>query len=265
MSRTAQVFSLHALLPENRDSIAIFGALGIVGLLLLLVTCTNVSSLMVAAAVARRHEIAVRLSLGASRARILRQLLTEATMLAVAAGGRTRALLVAARDCEFGAPATSTDTPSCPTYIRSPGPWRSPLGTGVLFGLSPALHATRTGVGTALRDSGTGASRQSRLQSGFVIAQIAFSLPLLVMLGTTLSLVIGDYIPLRPELSAHVVRVTFDPLQHTGPPGQRTEAVDSLIPRLAEHPDITGVVARGVSLFASPRQEVPVRRGRSRR
>ena len=242
MSRTAQVFSLHALLPESRDSIVIFGALGIVGLLLLLVTCTNVSSLMVAAAVARRHEIAVRLSLGASRTRILRQLLTESTMLAVAGGAAGLTLCWWLLRLEFGRSGNVDGYAVMPDVYTLAWTMAIAIGTGIVFGLSPALHATRTGVGTALRDSGTGASRQSRLQSGFVVAQIVFSLPLLVLLGTTLSLIVADYEPLRPELSERVVRVNLDPLQHTGPPGQRREAVDSLIPRLAEHPDITGVV-----------------------
>src|SRR5688572_20354666 len=116
------------------------------------------------------------------------------------------------------------------------------IGTAVVFGLSPEMHATRTGVATALRDSGTGATRQSRSQRGFVVAQIVFSLPLLVMLGASLSMVLSGYEPLRPEVSQRVARITFRPLQRTGAPGQRREAVDSLMPRIAAHPEVVGVV-----------------------
>jgi putative ABC transport system permease protein len=244
MSRTAQVFSLHAIEPGERmqEAIIIFGLLGFAGVLLLLVTCTNVSSLMVAAAVARRHEIAVRLSLGASRARILRQLLTESTLLAVT--GAAAGLLVCWWLLKLlagpgGTVDGNTVLPDVYTLAYTMG---IAVGTGMIFGLSPALHATHGGVGTALRDSGMGASRRSRLQRGFVVAQIVFSQPLLLMLGVTLSAVLAEYQPLRPELSERVTAVSFRPLAGTGAPGQRREAVDSLIPLIAAHPEVTAVV-----------------------
>jgi hypothetical protein len=242
MSRTAQVFSLHALLPESRDSIVIFGALGIV---------------RTAPAAGDVHQR--QLAHGGRRGRTptrdrgapLARRLTRAHSATVAhrvhhargrrRGGRTHALLVAA---EIGVWALRQRRRirrhARRTYARLDHGDRHWDRHRLRSLSSTARHADRSG--TALRDSGTGASRQSRLQSGFVVAQIVFSLPLLVMLGTTLSLIVADYEPLRPELSERVVRVTFAPLQHTGPPGQRRDAVDSLIPRLAAHPDITGVV-----------------------
>ena len=87
------------------------------------------------------------------------------------------------------------------------------LVTGVLFGLSPAMHATRTGVANALRDSGTGSTSRSRLQRGFVVAQIMLSMPLLVLLGVVLSVVVGDYRPLSAEMSRYVIAVGFRPLE----------------------------------------------------
>jgi len=249
MSHTAQVVSLNGVLPEppggsagSRELILVFSALGVVGLLLLLVTCTNVSSLMVAAAIARRHEIAVRLSLGASRARILRQLLTEATLLAVAGGAAGLTVCWWLLTLLAGPGGTIDGNRVMPDASTLAYTMLIAIGTGVLFGLSPALHATRAGVATALRDSGAGATRQSRLQRGFVVAQIVFSQPLLLMLGATLSMVLADYRPLRPELSGHVIRVTFRPLNQTGAPGQRREAVYALIPRIAAHTEVTGVV-----------------------
>ena len=242
MSRSAEVVSLHGLQPGSEELILIFGALSVIGLLLLLVTCTNVSSLMVAAAVARRHEIAVRFSLGASRARILRQLLTEATLLAVAgavAGMTVCWWLLTLLAGPGGTVDGNRVMPDAYTFAYT---MVIAIGTGILFGLSPALHATRGGVATALQDSGTGASRQSRLQRGFVVAQIVFSLPLLLMLGATLAMVVADYRPLRPEVANHVIRATFRPLDGTGAPGQRQEAVDSLVPRIAAHPEVPGVV-----------------------
>jgi len=244
MSRTAHVLSLHDLVPgpATYEAILVFSALGFIGLLLLLVTCTNVSSLMVAAAVARRHEIAVRLSLGASRARILRQLLTETSLLALAGAAAGLIVFWWLLKLLAGPGGTIDGNSVMPDVYTLAYTMVVAIGIGVLFGLSPALHATRTGVANALRDSGTGASRQSRLQRGFVVAQIVFSQPLLVMLGATLSMVIADYQPLRPEISEHTVRVTFRPLNQTGAPEQRREAVEALIPRIAAHPDVTGVV-----------------------
>ena len=86
MARTAYVLGMNERSPGNdsTEMVIAFTAMGGIGVLILLVGWMNVSSLMVAAAVARRHEIAVRLSLGASRLRLVRQLVTESTLLAVA-------------------------------------------------------------------------------------------------------------------------------------------------------------------------------------
>ena len=244
MTRSAQVLSLHAMLsgPDTYEAILIFGLLGFVGLLLLLVTCTNVSSLMVASAIGRRHEIAVRLSLGATRARLVRQLLTETTLLAVAGGAAGLLVCWWLLKLIASGGGTIEGNSVMPDAYTLAYTLAVAIGTGVLFGLSPALHATRAGLSHALRDSGSGASRRSRLQRGFVVAQIVFSQPLLVMLGVTLSMVLADYEPMRPELSRRVTTVTFRPLDQTGAPGQRREAVDSLIPRIAAHPEVAAVV-----------------------
>ena len=241
MARTADVLAMNALPPSEGTSDLIFGftMISTIGILILLVAWTNVSSLMVAAAVGRRHEIAVRLSLGASRQRLLRQLLTESTILALAgsAVGLTLAswILTYMMRTEIDAVDLTPDLGTFAFVLLMA------LGTGILFGLSPALHATRAGVAGALRDSGTGTSSRSRLQRTFVVAQIALSQPLLVLLGTMLSLVIAEYRPLSAEMSGRVVRVDVRPLR-TGAPGQRPEAVDSLIPRIAERPEVVGAV-----------------------
>ena len=245
MARTAHVLSLHALLPgdpETHEVIVIYGAIAVVGLLLLLITCTNVSSLMVAAAISRRHEIAVRLSLGASRARILRQLLTESTLLAI--GGGVAALLV----CWWlirvvaGPLATIEGMSLNPDLGTLAFTLFVAVGTGIVFGLSPAFHATRDSVSIALHDSGPGTSRKSGLQRGFVVAQIMLSLPLLMILGVSLSMVADDSHVLPRSVSERVVGVTFRPLTHTGAPGQRREAVDAVIPHVATLPGVLVVI-----------------------
>lgn len=249
MTRTAQVLAMHAPAPGNERNemiLAITMVMGIGGLILL-VAWMNVSSLMVAAAVARRHEIAVRLSLGASRRRLLRQLVTESTLLALVAAAI--GLLIAWWMLVWSMKSEIDGVNLAPDAATFAFVFAMAVGTGILFGLSPAFHATRGAVASAIRDSGTGASTRSRLQRGFVVAQIALSQPLLVLLGTMIALGIADYRPLSPAMSRHVITVGLRPLMRTGGPAQRAEAVDSLIPRIAERPEVVGV-APATSGFA---------------
>jgi putative ABC transport system permease protein len=240
MTRSAQVLGMYAPAPlSSHDALQAIIALIVIGALILLVAWTNVSSLMVAAAVGRRHEIAVRLALGASRVRLLRQLVTESTLLALAGGGAGLTLawwlLIWMSKTESGGLDV---VPDFGTHAFVLG---IALACGILFGLSPALHATRAGMANALRDSGKASTGRSRLQRGFVVAQIVLSQPLLVLLGTMISIVIVEYRPLSPEMTRHVAFVTFKPLQH-GAPGQRAEAVDSLVPRIASRAEVLSAV-----------------------
>lgn len=160
--------------------------LGALGTLVLLVTCTNVSALLTGLASARRQEIAVRLSLGAPRTRIIRQLLTESAVLAVVAGAAALGLVAVILG------AMQTLIAEVPVELRIQWPTTAftfaiALGVGVLFGLSPALHATRLALASALRDSTGGiASSRARLQRVLVVAQIAFTQPLIVLMAAML-------------------------------------------------------------------------------
>ncbi len=262
MSRTADVIGINAP-PPGSDASQVYFAFAVmltIGFLILLVAWTNVSSLMVAAAVGRRHEIAVRLSLGASRMRLLRQLVTESTMLAVA--GSALGLIAAWWLITWKGKTEVHDVDIAPDLGTFAFVLVMALVTGIAFGLSPALHATRAGVAGALRDSGGGTRSRSRLQRGFVVAQIALSQPLLVLLGTMLSLVIADYQPLAREMSRHVISAAFHPLTKTGGPRQRPEAVDSLIPRIAARPEVASAVPEPTA-FAIRAVVAPDRPGRN--
>ena len=241
MLRRAHVLGLGDPLPgsETYEMYLAIMMIGGVAVLILLVACTNVSALMVASAVARRHEIAVRLSLGASRGRLLRQLVTESTLLAIV--GSVVGLVAAWWALSWMAKTEIDGVDLAPDLGTFAFVLVMAVATGILFGLSPGLHAVRGGVATALRDSGTGAGSRSRLQRGFVVAQIALSQPLLVLLGVMLSMVIGDYKPLSPAMSHHVIGVNFRPLPNGGP-GQRPETVDSLAPRIAERREVLAAV-----------------------
>lgn len=253
-ARTARVRPMSGVPATGPDdSLIIFTAVGTIAILILLVACTNVSSLLVASAVGRRHEIAVRLSLGASRGRLLRQLVTESALLSVA-GGAAGLLLYWWLTRLIGSLPTNVElTPDFGTIAFT---MVFAIGTGILFGLSPALQATGAGVAAALKDSGTGATRRSRLQRSFVIAQIVFSQPLLVILATMLAITIGEAEKF-PDASVadRVVSARFRPLFRGGrscsvaagcesnrPTGMPSDDVAVLAARIATQPGVVSVV-----------------------
>jgi predicted permease len=157
--------------------------------LVLLIACANVANLLVARAAARRKEISIRLALGAGRRQIVRQLLVESMLLALAGGAC--GLIVAAWTTGFliqflpqqGALQMLT---SQPDYRVMAFNFTVALLTGVLFGLVPALQATRTEVSDTLKDQAANVSAgsvQVRFRKGLVVAQVALSLLLLVGAG----------------------------------------------------------------------------------
>ena len=240
MARSAHVHTLYAPPPGDigQNSVATFGVLMVTAVVVLLVSWMNVSSLMVAAAVGRRHEIAVRLSLGASRLRLLRQLVTESTALAIA--GATLGLLVAwwALAAMGSAMGAGYDmTPDMGTFAFT---FALAAGTGMLFGLSPALHAMR-GVAGALRDAKVTSAGRARLQRGFVVGQIVLSQPLLVVLALLLWQLVTGYEPFAARTGERVIALGLGTMQ-TGAAGQREQAVDELVPRIAAHAGVAAAV-----------------------
>jgi len=162
--------------------------LAVVGFVLL-VACFNVAILQLAKATARRREIALRVSLGASRLRIVRQLLVESVFLALIAGGLGLVLAVFALD------ALQMLQPQMEVPLQIPVSLDLPvLGftllltvvTGVVFGLAPALQVLRPGQADALKDQGSASGQaraSSRIQRALVVAQVALSLVLLAGAG----------------------------------------------------------------------------------
>jgi predicted permease len=210
--RTADVVPLRAgtELPEDPQVLFVWFAFSLVDVLVLVLACTNVSALVVGAGMARSQEIAVRLSLGAARARIIRQLLTESCVLAVAGGAGGLALY---RAFALIAAGSVVGIEIAPDFATAAFTLVIALATGILFGLSPALHATKTGVAEVLKRGGSagGASARTRLQSSFVVAQIAVTQPLLIGIAVMLALLVKqDQRGVEQSVTSRVVQIEFD-------------------------------------------------------
>jgi len=216
--------------------------LGGLGLLVLLVACTNVSALLIGAAVARRQEIAVRLSLGASRRRLIRQLVTESGMLALAGGALGLSLFwVVTRVLRSVIGADYTDFDPDFTTIGFTAAFA--LGVGIVFGLSPAFHATRAGLASVLKDSGAGATARSRLQRGFIIAQVALTQPMLIGVAVfVLGIASEADVVVAEAQGERVVSARFDLYRGAGTPAVREQRVRELMTRVVAVPGVAAVV-----------------------
>ena len=180
--------------------------MGIAGLVLLL-ACANVANLMLVRSVGRRREIAIRMSLGASRWRLVRQLLAESLVLALAGGAvallitfwteGTLMKFLPPSDLPFALPIGADRTVLLATLVIS-------VLTGVTFGILPALRASGEAPVSVLKeDTGTasGSLRKARLASGLVVAQISLSLLLLICAGLFI----------RSFMSAQQINPGFNP------------------------------------------------------
>jgi predicted permease len=240
---------------RHRYSPPIFILMTMVGLILL-VACSNIANLLLSRAAARRREIAVRLGIGASRARIVRQLLTESLMLASLGGalgvavafwgiGVMTALLSNGRE-NFTLHAELNWTVLTATLVVS-------LGAGVLFGLAPALQATKVDVAPALKEVRASDAPRGRFGQGLgrtlIVVQVALSLVLLV----------GAALFGRSLAGLRQIDTGFDRnnvLLFTVRPasiGYRGEAMTQFFERLrSDLSRLPGVTSAGLSMSALP-------------
>ena len=182
---------------------------GVVGLTLL-IGCANLANLLLARAAARRREMGVRLALGATRARIVQQLIVESLLLAMVGGAA--GLMVASFALQALAgfelpgglrvatiPLELSGTALAVTVGLS-------LVTGLLFGAAPAWRASRTDVLVSLRDQSRGATGRGGIRSALLAAQVAMSLMLLVgagLFGRSLMAALDSRLGFEPDRVAH--------------------------------------------------------------
>jgi putative ABC transport system permease protein len=239
------VFPLRDRFVMNSRSVllALLGAVGF----LLLITCANLANLLLARAVGRRREIAVRLAVGAGRRRIVTQLLTECLILSVVGGAAGLLLAWAAVRSAASLPTLA----EAGVYDLSLN-WTVlgfaaglSLAVGLLFGLMPALRAHHVSLTADLRAGTRVTSGRDRLRSAFVVAEVALTLMLLVgagLLGRSLSKLIA----VDKGFSADSV-MTFrlsTPQARYPTTVDQTRFFDTVIERLSRLP---GVEAVGLS------------------
>jgi putative ABC transport system permease protein len=239
----------------------LFGAVGF----LLLIACANVANLQLAKATSRAREVAIRLSIGAGRAQLVRQLLTESVILSVAGGllGLLVAYLITglmvALMPSFFVPNEARIEVN--RYVLAFSVIVSVL-TGVLFGLVPAIQTSRPTLLNALKDEtrGSTALASGRIRTALIVAEVALSVVLLVSAGLTI----------RSFLALQRVDLGFQPEQvvNVGLPlnprryatlDERNRFANEIVERIANLPGVASVtIGNGGLPFGGPQSNFTI-------
>lgn len=221
----------------------------------LLIACSNVANLLLARAAHRTREIAVRVSLGATRWRIVRQLLIESVLLAFVSGAVGLGLgLILIRWFEretssIGIPYWMTFTLDASVFAFIAGIC---LLTGILFGLAPALHISKTNVNEVLKEggrSGSGGLRARRWTTALIVAELALTLVLLAGAGFMMRSFVNMYRRDAGFDSSRVLAVSFivPNRKYVG-----REARMGFNRRLQEHLNANGTIVAAATASALP-------------
>jgi predicted permease len=255
-----------AMPPQFRQQLVLSGAIGMVVVgLVLLIACGNVANLLLARASARRQEIAVRLSMGASRARLVRQLLTESLILSIAGGAVglliaywARAVLWALRPPFMQANFIDLDFDGRVLAFAA----IVSLATGVIFGLMPALQSSRPDLVVELKErtTQTSGSRWYNIRHLLVVGQLALSLVALVSAGLFLrSLANAQEIELGFDTSGLMV-MGINAGNQGYDEARGRDLYRRVLERLAGVPGVqSATVSTGVPLFAGGFQRTTFR------
>jgi predicted permease len=219
----------------------------------LVIACANIANLLLVRGAARQREIAVRLALGATRRRLISQLLVESLLLAGAGALVGIAIAAATAPIVLG----FFVSPDLPRPISTTPDWRIlgftialAVATGVLFGIAPALQSTRPQVAPTLKDQATNVMGGSgRLRKGLVASQIAVSLLLLIgaalfirTLNNLLSVDIGF-------ATNRLLSFSIDPSLNRYEPERTRQFARTLLERLNQLPGVEGSGIAGIRLL----------------
>ena len=223
--------------------------------LILVIACVNLASLLVARGEARQREIAVRLTMGASRWRLIKQLLTESLLLSIAGGAAGITLAAWTLSALVGAIPEGEGVAGLVAkldYRMLAFAIVLSIVTGVLFGLTPALRATRTDLQSTLKDQGanvSGGKANVRLRKWLLVSQVALTMVLLAGAGfftRSLLKLKNQDLGLRTD---HVISFSLAPNLNLYSPAQTIDLTNRIRDRVAELPGVRFASAARMSVL----------------
>ena len=231
--------------------------------IVLLIACANVANLLLARAASRAGEMAVRLSIGASRAQLVRQLLLESCLLALLGGAAGLLIFRWTAGIMMSNLPLGTLDPAIKSVDWTVLAFTSALsiGTGILFGLFPAFHATRPDLATTLKgQSGqpSGSQAAARFRTSLVVVQVALSMGLLACAGLAAkSLLNISRVDLGIQVD-QVVTFTLGPQRNGYTLPRAQQLFEQVLERLASLPGVESASAARVALIGNGRSSTGI-------